>query len=111
MELTKMEKGKEAPTITIPVLFYELIMVSGEGNKAIGSMKLDPDQAEGVKAQLKQRKDKIVFNMIGTNWPMVINTDKYARIWYEEIQETVMSNIIDPNTGKAATSEKKLVLQ
>ena len=47
MELTKMEKGKEAPTITIPALFYELIMVSGEGNKAIGSMKLDPDQASG----------------------------------------------------------------
>lgn len=115
MEINKKFQSEQPPTIEEPYLFYELI-VPGNPEKAIGSMRIDNKSIELIKAQIRQRKDKIVFNMFGTDWPMSINTDKYSRVWFEMIETEVVvgdegSLIIDPNTGQAAKKEKKLILQ
>lgn len=115
-EKTGLDKIREAtPTVNIPFLFYELISFQDD-SKAIGSMPLEDKDFELVKQQIRSRKDKIIFDIKDSDWPMSLNTDKYSRVWVEIVAERVVggdanSMIIDPKTGLPAKIEQKLDLK
>ena len=107
---TDLEKLKGSEIVNVRFLLYELISFQDE-SKAVGSMALEEKDFESVKQQIRNRKDKIVFNMKGSDWPMSINTDKYSRVWVEIIPQRIAKGqggtIIDPKTGQPAIIEEK----